>query len=318
MRMRHDAFLSEELQKVEETLKKVLKTRNKTVEAALLRLTESGGKRLRPAFVILGSTFGDYKSEKAVPSAAAIEIVHMATLVHDDIIDDARLRRGSETLQSALGKDIAVYAGDFLFSRAFILVADLVEPELVKTVAKGMAFICDCEISQNEQRYDTSVTVKQYLRRISGKTAALFAVSLASGAHLAGCPDKLVRKLSVLGHHIGMAFQVVDDLLDFTGEQTSVGKPLFSDAAQGVYTLPVIYALRSKQRQMMLGAIERLPDDKGAMLRQVLMETQSLERTKKIAEKYIDKALKNAEALPETGAKRIIIDIINKQIGRRF
>ncbi len=316
--MWHDAFLPGELLKVEDTLKRVLKTRNKTVEAALLRLTESGGKRLRPACVILGAAFGDYKSERIIPAAAAIEVVHMATLVHDDIIDDARLRRGSETLQSALGKDIAVYAGDFLFSRAFVLVGDLVEPELVKTVAKGMAFICDCEIAQNEQRYDTGVSVKQYLRRISGKTAALFAVSLGTGAHLAGCPAGLVSKLSILGHQIGMAFQIVDDLLDFNGEQTTVGKPLFSDALQGVYTLPVIYALRSKQRKSALDAIERLPDDKGEMLRQVLVETQSLERAQKIAEKYIDKALKSAASLPETGAKQVIADIIRKQIGRKF
>ena len=195
-------FLKKEMDSVEDTIKNSLRTRNKTVKEALVRFVESGGKRLRPAFTILGGTFGQYDSNTIVPIAAALEIIHMATLIHDDIIDDARLRRGNETVHSVLGKDVAVYSGDFLLTRAFMLVADYADIDMLKQVAKASAYICDSEIAQNEQKFDTNVSVKQYLKRIGGKTAALFAISLYMGAYKAGCPKKLVNRLGVLGNNM--------------------------------------------------------------------------------------------------------------------
>ncbi|MFZ5353863.1 MAG: polyprenyl synthetase family protein [Bacillota bacterium] len=311
-------FVDIEMQQVESKLKEALRTKNKTVEAALKQLADSGGKRLRPMLTVLGGSFGNYKSDQIVPIAAAVEIIHMATLVHDDIIDDAKLRRGTETIQSKLGKDVAVYSGDFLFSRAFMLLADIAEINLLKDMARGVAFICDSEIAQNEQKYNNDITVRQYLKRIGGKTAALFAVSLAAGAHKSGCEKKLVNQLGVLGKNIGMAFQIVDDLLDFTGEQLKVGKPLFSDAKQGIYTLPVIYALNSRHRDTVLKALDRLTEDEGVLLREILFEGKTIDRSKRIAERYVDKALKSAAKLPERDGKQMIIDIIHKQIERKF
>lgn len=311
-------FLKKELEAVEDTIKKSLRTRNKTVKEALVRFVESGGKRLRPAFTILGATFGEYRREEIINTAAALEIIHMATLIHDDIIDDAKLRRGKETVHSILGKDVAVYSGDFLLTRAFMLVAEYADMRMLKQVAKASAYICDSEIAQNEQRFDTDVTVKQYLKRIGGKTAALFAISLYMGAYKAGCPQKLVSKLGVLGNNIGMAFQIVDDILDLTGNQAKVGKPLLSDAVQGVYTLPIIYALRSEYREQVLEALSRLHKDGGTTLYQVLDASGAVERSKSLAEKYIGKALKSAGELPDSEGKNIIIEIINDQLERKF
>jgi len=311
-------FLKKELALVEDTLKKSLKTRNHTVREALVKFVESGGKRLRPAFTILGASFGDYKSEVIVPIASSIEIIHMATLIHDDIIDDAKLRRGSDTLHSTLGRDVAVYSGDFLLARAFMLVADQAEMSMLKDVAKAMVYICDSEIAQNEQRYNTEVTVRQYLKRIGGKTAALFAAGFYTGAYKAGCSKKLSGRLGVLGHNIGMAFQVVDDILDLTGTEEKVGKPLFSDAAQGVYTLPVLYALRSGYRMQVLEALDKIPQDGGETLYSILEESKAIERAKNIAGRYIGKALKIARELPDGIGKDLIIDIINEQLERKF
>lgn len=311
-------FIKKELALVEDILKKSLKTRNKTVREALERFADSGGKRLRPAFTILGATFGDYRSEVIVPIASSIEIIHMATLIHDDIIDDAKLRRGQKTIHSTLGKDVAVYSGDFLLSRAFILVAEQAEIGMLTDLAKVMAYICDSEIAQNEQKFNTDVSVRQYLKRIGGKTAALFAVGMSAGAYKAGCPRKLVNRMGVLGQNIGMAFQVVDDILDLTGNQEKVGKPLFSDAVQGVYTLPVLYALRSNYRQQTLAALERIPEDRGASFYEVLESSKAIDWSKGIAERYIQKAMKIAEGLPESIGKGIIIDIINEQLERKF
>ncbi len=311
-------FLRKEMDSVEDTIKNSLRTRNKTVKEALVRFVESGGKRLRPAFTILGGTFGQYDSSTIVPIAAALEIIHMATLIHDDIIDDARLRRGNETVHSVLGKDVAVYSGDFLLTRAFMLVADYADIDMLKQVAKASAYICDSEIAQNEQKFDTNVSVKQYLKRIGGKTAALFAISLYVGAYKAGCPKKLVNRLGVLGNNIGMAFQIVDDILDLTGNQSKVGKPLLSDAAQGIYTLPVLYALHSEYREEAIKAINKTQEDKGAYLYEVLGASTAIERSKNIAEKFIGKAMKIAEELPESIGRDIIVEIIDEQLERKF
>lgn len=311
-------FLRNELESVEDAIKKSLKTRNKTVREALVGFVESGGKRLRPAFTILAATFGDYERESVVPVAASLEIIHMATLIHDDIIDDATLRRGSKTVHSVLGKDVAVYSGDFLLARAFMLVADHVGLDMMKQVAKAAAYICDSEIAQNEQRFDADVSVKQYLKRIGGKTAALFAISMYMGAYKAGCPKKLVNKLGVLGNNIGMAFQIVDDILDLTGNEVKVGKPLLNDAAQGVYTLPIIYALRSEYRKQVLEALSRIHKDNGLSLYAVLDASKAIERSKDLAEKYIRKAMKSAKELPDSIGKEIIIEIINDQLERKF
>jgi heptaprenyl diphosphate synthase len=311
-------FLRKELEAVEDTIKKSLRTRNKTVKEALVGFVESGGKRLRPAFTILGGTFGEYDREKIIPVAAALEVIHMATLIHDDIIDDAKLRRGKETVHSILGKDVAVYSGDFLLTRGFMLVAESADVEMLKQVAKASAYICDSEIAQNEQRYDTDVTVKQYLKRIGGKTAALFSISFYMGAYKAGCPKRIVNKLGVLGYNIGMAFQIVDDILDLTGNEIKVGKPLLSDAIQGVYTLPIIYALGSDYRKQVLESLGRIHKDNGSSLYAILDASKAIDRSKTLAEKYIKKALKIANELPDSIGKNIIIDIIDEQLERKF
>lgn len=311
-------FLQGEMRQVEEQLKKALKTRNKSVQGALNKLQQSGGKRLRPLLTILGGSFGEYDSSTIVPLAASIEIIHMATLIHDDIIDDTKLRRGSETLHSMLGRDVAVYTGDFLFTRAFMLIGDIAEAKLMKDISRGMAYICDGEIDQNEQRYSTGTTVKQYLKRISGKTAALFALSLASGGYKSGCSKKIVNKLGIIGKDIGMAFQIIDDILDFTEEETKIGKPAFNDVIQGVYTLPVIFALNSKHKKETEQALESINEDKGISLRLVLEKAEAIDRARRIAKKYVDKARAKTQELPDSLGKEIILEIIDQQLNREF
>jgi heptaprenyl diphosphate synthase len=311
-------FLQGEMLQIEVQLKKALKTRNKTVQSALVKLQESGGKRLRPVLTVLGATFGEYDTNAIVPLASSLEIIHMATLIHDDIIDDTKMRRGSETLHSMLGRDVAVYTGDFLFTRAFMLIADIAEVKLMKDISKGMAYICDGEIDQNEQRYSKTTTVKQYLKRISGKTAALFAISLASGGYKAGCSKKVVNKLGIIGKDIGMAFQIIDDILDFTGSASKIGKPAFNDVIQGVYTLPVIFALNSKYKSETEAALDRMQQDAGNSLKEVLEKAEVIEKARKVAMKYIEKARSKTLELPDALGKEIILEIIDQQISRKF
>lgn len=316
--MENKDFLSMELNKVEENLLKTLKTRSKMVEASLKDFVRSGGKRLRPALTIIGSTFGDYKSEVVIPLATSIEIMHMATLIHDDIVDDAETRRGVRTMQSTLGKNTAVYCGDFLFTRAFMLIADMAEVDMMKDLSRAIAFICDSEIDQNEQKFDRTVEVRKYLKRIGGKTAALFSLSAAIGAHKAGCDKKMTSKLYHIGSNIGMAFQIVDDILDFTGNEKTVGKPLLSDAKQGIFTLPVIYSLQSSYKEQTIRAIEDIDNDGGESLLECVTKSGGLGRTKGLARKYINKALKIKDSLPDGYGKDAITAIIEKQLERKF
>lgn len=311
-------FLKVEMEQVEIQLKKALKTKSKTVQEAMITLQQSGGKRLRPVLTILGGTFGEYSSKDIVPLAASLEIIHMATLIHDDIIDDTKTRRGSETLHSMLGRDVAVYTGDFLFTRAFLLISDIAEIKLMKDVSKAMAYICEGEIDQNEQRYSKGTTIKQYLKRISGKTAALFAISLAAGGYKAGCSKNITNKLGVVGKDIGMAFQIIDDILDFTGSESSIGKPAFNDVIQGVYTLPIIFALNSKYKVETEEALDKMHSDGGESLRAVLKKAEVIEKTRGIALKYVEKARVKTLELPDTIGKEIILKIIDQQINRKF
>ena len=311
-------FLIGEMQLIEIQLKKALKTRNKTVRDAMITLQQSGGKRLRPVLTVLGGTFGTYISKDIVPLAASLEIIHMATLIHDDIIDDTKTRRGSETVHSILGSDVAVYTGDFLFTRAFLLISDIAEVKLMKDVSRAMAYICEGEIDQNEQRYSQGTTVKQYLKRISGKTAALFAISLASGGYKSGCSKNVSNKLGVVGKDIGMAFQIIDDILDFTGSESSIGKPAFNDAIQGVYTLPIIFALKSKYKAETEEALGKIQIDAGKSLREVLEKAEVINKTREIALRYVEKARVKALELPDAIGKDILLEIINQQVNRKF
>ena len=170
--------IDKEIQGVVNIIEKNAKCRDKIVEGSIIELLHSGGKMLRPSFVILSSKFGNYDKEKARALGAVVEMFHMATLVHDDIIDEATLRRGKETVQSKYGKNYAVYIGDYLFCICFKILAQIASKSTVKVDTMSMSRICMSEIDQLNSRFDKNVSVKKYLKRASGKTAELFSLSL--------------------------------------------------------------------------------------------------------------------------------------------
>ena len=185
--------IDKEIQGVVNIIEKNAKCRDKIVEGSIIELLHSGGKMLRPSFVILSSKFGNYDKEKARALGAVVEMFHMATLVHDDIIDEATLRRGKETVQSKYGKNYAVYIGDYLFCICFKILVQIASKSTVKVDTMSMSRICMSEIDQLNSRFDKNVSVKKYLKRISGKTAELFSLSLYIGASESGCSKKMIR-----------------------------------------------------------------------------------------------------------------------------
>lgn len=237
--------IDKDLMKIKNIIKESIRSNENIVEDPLLGLINSGGKLLRPAFVLLSGRFGKYDAEKLYPIASVMELLHMATLVHDDIIDKADLRRGSITVQSKYGSDRAVFIGDFLFCKCFMLLSDNSSIENMKTLSKVMSKICIGEIREFSSKRNIHISIMDYLKIIRSKTAALFSLSFYAGAHESQCSRKLCSKLANIGLNIGMAFQIIDDILDCTGSAEIIGKPTAHDIKDGIYTLPVIYALHT-------------------------------------------------------------------------
>ena len=213
---------------------------------AFLHLLGSGGKRLRPALALVAyRLFYEPASEKTIALAAAVETLHNATLVHDDLIDGALLRRGSMTLNAIWGRGATVLAGDYLFARSAGFAAETENVRVVQLFAETLRIICDGELRQLFSTGQWRQPVETYYKRIFAKTASLFAAATRSSAILADAPPDMEQALYDYGYHLGMAFQIVDDILDFTGDEAVLGKPVGSDLRQGIITLPFFYYLQA-------------------------------------------------------------------------
>lgn len=208
---------------------------------AFLSLIASGGKRLRPALALLATRLFAPVSAQAVALAAAVETLHTATLVHDDVIDNALIRRGNPTLNASWTSGATVLAGDYLFARAAAFAAETGHVRVITLFAETLKIICEGELRQLAARYRWDQPKDAYYERIYAKTASLFAAATAGGAMLASAPEDDVQRLRDYGYHLGMAFQIIDDILDFTSTDAILGKPAGSDLRQGTVTLPVFY-----------------------------------------------------------------------------
>ena len=221
----------------------------------------STGKMIRPRLLLLSSGFGPLREERLdrlCMLAAMVELTHMASLVHDDIVDDARFRRGKPSVQSRYGKDAAVYAGDFLIARINLRAAKEHLGEAAALLSETIEKMCVGEIGQARCRYREDVTAEQYLRNIHGKTAALFRTACTLGARESGLGEETVSKFGDLGERIGVMFQFRDDLLDFISTKEKRGKETRKDFLDGIYTMPVIYAAETNAaREELLSLMRR-------------------------------------------------------------
>jgi len=308
-----------ELSSVISIMEKNTKCKNKKIENSIRDLIHSGGKMLRPAFVIISSHFGEYNPDKARSLASVMEMLHMATLVHDDIVDDSKLRRGEPTVQSKYGKDYAVYIGDYLFCVCFKILASSATLENIKLDVNSMSRICLGEIDQLSSRFETQLSVKNYLSRVSGKTAELFSLSLYVGAAEAGCSELLSRKFWKIGHNIGMAFQIIDDTLDYVGTDISIRKSAANDIKQGIYTLPFIYAA-SKNKKDFDTYLKKdfFTDEDVANIIMLVNKHDGINKSIELADRYTKKAFNLINSLPENPYKIVLKEIAEKLITRKY
>ena len=233
------------LEQVEQRLHEKADTQHEALTEAIEHLLNSGGKRLRPALALLAGAMLGADPERNVSLAAAVEMLHTATLVHDDLIDGSLLRRGMPTLNARWSPAATVLAGDFLFARAADLAASTGSIRVMSLFARALMTIVNGEVVQRLFLNRRSLSRDEYLRRIHAKTASMFELATEAAAVLACASEETVTALASYGREVGMAFQIVDDVLDFAGDPTHVGKPVGSDLRQGLVTLPVLYFMES-------------------------------------------------------------------------
>jgi heptaprenyl diphosphate synthase len=288
-------------------------------------MAHANGKLLRPALLVIGSMFGKAADPDRIDRlAAAVELLHLATLIHDDIIDEATTRRGSPSLHTRVGVKEAVLAGDWLLARCFMLASASASPENARGLSRLVSAICSAEIDQDIGRYEYAASVRDYRRTIAGKTAALFALALHAGSAEAKAPGRVSQTLRRSGYSIGMAFQIIDDILDFESTEDVARKTVGRDIAEGLCTLPLIYALERDQAGMRAllprgpragsGPIASAAAEAAA--RTVLLGGTDLARTE--AREYTERALKEIGRLPECAAQSELASLARRLLERSY
>ncbi len=309
-----------EMKNIEKRMYSSIKSRQPFVEKTISELIDAGGKRLRPLLLVLAAKNGAYEERIVVPLAAAIEIVHMATLVHDDIIDESHLRRGVDTVQAKWGKEVAVFTGDYLLCKAFMLMPKNYDSKKMSSFICAIKTICEGEMVQYTSRYKAASNIRRYLKRTRAKTAVLFALSGRIGAQEAGSSKKVVSAFSKFGMHMGMAFQITDDILDFTGKTNDAGKPVARDFIQGIYTLPIVYAMQDRQYAQTLKHLmtkQSYTEEDMRKVADIAFESGGIAFSKQLADKYIKKAAKQLKYVSHDMSKALMRELLDILIDRK-
>jgi heptaprenyl diphosphate synthase len=287
------------------------------VDAVIEDAAGSRGKMLRPRLLLLASGFGPKAgtaAERLCKLGAMVEMTHMASLIHDDIVDEATHRRGFLTVQSKYGKDAAVYAGDFLMSRIswYAMMEDMIRPAAI--LARTVQRMCEGEIGQSVARYDADVTKMTYLRNIHGKTAALSAAACRIGAGESGCGRRIADRLACFGEHFGMMFQLRDDYLDFVSEDASMGKAAKKDFVDGIYTMPVLAALEGGGREKLEPIVRANGDgsvgDAELEAAAAVVREYGLEPTRRAIARRGERALETLTRLPESESTPVMAAMV--------
>ncbi|HZD19098.1 MAG TPA: polyprenyl synthetase family protein, partial [Burkholderiales bacterium] len=239
------APVAEDLRRVDELIAARLESDVALVRKVAEYLVGAGGKRLRPALVLLACAALGYRGEARFKAAAVIEFIHTATLLHDDVVDESQLRRGAPTANAAFGNAASVLVGDFLYSRSFQMMVELDDMRVMRVLADATNIIAAGEVMQLMASHDPQVDEARYLEVIRRKTAKLFEAAARLGAVLARSAPEVEEGLARYGAHVGTAFQLIDDVLDYSGDEAAIGKQLGDDLAEGKPTLPLIHTLRS-------------------------------------------------------------------------
>lgn len=292
------------LEQVEQALLQASNSEVELLQEAARHILGAGGKRLRPRLTLLATLATGGSMTRAVPLAAACELVHTATLVHDDIVDGSDSRRGRKTVQCFFGNSASVLMGDYLVVRAFSLLAGDSNRQLWSLLAETIARMCEGEVLQICMKSNTEVALSVYEKIIECKTATLMSASAHFGALLGECGPEAVRAMADFGYCVGMAFQIQDDVLDFVGDMETLGKPVGGDLREGKVTLPAIFALEDAapdartELQAIYARSESLSPADIRRATELIAAAGGFERARNHARDYLRRASRNLEVLP--------------------
>lgn len=307
-------YFEKDLIEIKKIIKFNLKNRDRCTESLLDSLASTDGKLIRAIFVLIGGSFSRIEKSKLLNISAGIELLHLATLVHDDVIDDSDLRRGKKTINNLYGTKSALFTGDYLFAQSYILFSESASRDSISNISKTIKFICQSEINQFLSKYSLNSSILDYFRRINGKCASLFSLSLSLGAYDGHANDKVLKNLKEIGHCVGMAFQLIDDILDINSADSTLGKPSGNDLVEGIYTFPILFELKNNNKNL----IEALNNKEFTTISEILKSSKGLKKAEEIAAKYTNKALKLVSELPDIEEKLILDALIKKLLKRHF
>ena len=302
-------------------LKKLIGAGHPILQAAAEHLFSAGGKRLRPGIVLLISKAISHDgslSNKHKRLAEITEMIHTASLVHDDVVDEASIRRGVDTVHSRFNTRVAVLAGDFLFAQASWHLANLDNVNVVKLLSRVIMDLAEGEIKQNLNRYDSGQTFSKYINKSYCKTASLIANSSKAAGVLSDLSQDKLDGLYEFGKNIGLAFQVVDDILDFTGNDKQLGKPASSDLASGYLTAPVLYALEEDKNLSVLIERELAEKDDLNNALEIIMKSNAIKRSRKLAEDFAIQSKEAISWLPDSESKRALLSLPDFVLSRLY
>lgn len=311
--------IKDDLAAVEDGLKQVRISDAPWLNELLGYALKGGGKRLRPALAILCAKFYDYDLPRILPLAMAVELMHLATLVHDDTIDNSPVRWGRPTVNKLWGMGKAVLLGDYLFAKSGELTASTENLRVIKLLPETLMIITNGELAQAASAFKLDQTSEHYFFRISCKTAALFVFATESGAVLSRAPEKSVRVLREYGHNLGIAFQIVDDILDFVATEEELGKPVGSDLLQGTVTLPAMMLVERYPKDNPVKRLFEGGDKKENIARAIdtVRNSSIVQECFDMAAKYQAKACEGLSALPDCDARRVMADLAEYIVSRR-
>ena len=314
------ALVQDDLVAVDAVIRASMKSTVPLVDQVAEHIIAGGGKRIRPLIVLLAARACGYRGASHIDAAAFIEFIHTATLLHDDVVDGSEKRRGRRTANSVYGNSASVLVGDFVYSRAFQMMAAIGSQRVMEIMSEATNVIAEGEVLQLMNAGDPDTTQQRYLEVIYRKTAKLFESGAEVAAVLAGASPSQQRALAEYGKHLGTAFQLIDDVLDYQSDPAERGKNLGDDLAEGKPTLPLIQALRLAEddavKQMIRGAIERGGLDQLEVIVATIESTGALEYTRRLAQDEADQALTALQALPETPYKQGLVTLARFAVER--
>lgn len=311
--------VQKELQLVKSTMQDITRVELPQLAEPLGYILEHEGKQVRPVITLLVGKLYNFNVDILVSMAASVEFLHLASLLHDDTIDNSAVRRGEPTVQSIWGGNTAILIGDYIFAKSAYLISTIGSTEIMSIFSQTLMSLCSGVLEESSTAHNYNLSRAQYYKRIESKTASLISLASESGAILSNAPEKTAGELKSYGYNMGMAFQIVDDILDFTGEQEELGKPVGNDLFQGILTLPAILLIEQYPKDNPIKELfEGKQVEKNLKLAiEMILNSSVIEQSYKIANEFCSKCRQILHNLPDSAPQKSLLELVDYVTERR-